>query len=142
MNFLNTYVAGTVLPQIELELIPGYYSSAYFIITSKNVNGSENKAPSLIKAGGALQRFWLTLTQLGLSMQPSYSSLIFSLFVKYDIPFSKNKVMQEQAKRLSGTLEQFAPVSDVAYIGRIGYPQTTYMSSRSIRKPLSELLKV
>lgn len=138
--FLNTFFLGTVIPQIELDLIPGIFCGGHFIIEWKDAESA--KDPQIVLAAGqALQRFWLTLTQLGLSMQPEIGLLAFSYYGENKIPFTASQRMRNNSEKLAQHIDKIAPVNNIVFMGRVGTPRTTLVKSRSIRKNLPDLLK-
>ncbi len=138
VNFFNTYFAGTVLPRLELDLIPGIFCAGHFALIA-------NKPPTSItdylSAGRALQRFWLTATQLGLRLQPEMTPLIFSGYVRESIKFTCVEAVEKKARRLANELAALLGeecVERAVFMGRIGEGKPP--KARSIRKALSELL--
>lgn len=136
IRFLNTWLAGTLLPRIELDLLPGIFCAAHFAIVA-------DKQPQTIedhlKAGRALQRFWLTVTSLGLQLQPEMTPLIFSGYIRNGIHFTKARKVQAEASRLSLRFcELYGDPETIVFTGRVG--EATAPPARSIRKPLSSLM--
>jgi hypothetical protein len=88
VSFLYTYCLGTLLPRIELDFLPGFFYAAHFALVAK-------KAPFTVQdrliADRAIQRFWLTATQLGLQLQPEMTPLIFSGYVRQQLKFTQEK---------------------------------------------------
>ena len=138
VNMLNKWFAGTWLPRIQLDLLPGIACGAHFILLAK-------RAPETIEdylaAGRALQRFWLTATQLGLQMQPEMTPLIFAGYVKGKQPFSREPALWGEAVNLTEKLAGLigsAELGRAMFIGRIGAGKAA--TARSTRRPLSQLL--
>ncbi|MFA5984796.1 MAG: nitroreductase family protein [Methylococcaceae bacterium] len=138
INFLNTYLLGTLMPRIELNLLPAIFSSAHFLIFAPKKNDT---AEEQIESGRAVQKFWLTVTKLGLQLQPQMSTLILSQYARNNITFSKTARQIALAKTLS---ENFTAVisntelDQAVFFGRIGY--STFPTARSLRKELKLLL--
>lgn len=138
VNFFNTYLAGHLVPRVEMDLLPGIFCAAHFAILA-------SKAPETIDdyvaAGRAVQRFWLTATSLGLQLQPELTPLIFSRYVREDRTFSRlpgaMNMAAMLAKRLPGLL-QGNPVEQVVFLGRIGIG--TAADSRSLRLSVGRLI--
>ena len=137
VNFLNTYLAGTLLPRVQLDLIPGLACAAHFLILAE-------KAPQTIddyvQVGRAWQRFWLTATRLGLQSQPEITPLVFSSYVREDVAFSNNPRSLKLARRISSHLDEL--LSEVIHeraivMGRIGAGDAP--TARSVRLPLERL---
>lgn len=138
VDFFNTYLAGHLVPRIEMDLLPGLFCAAHFTILA-------NKAPETIDdyvaAGRAVQRFWLTATSLGLQLQPEMTPLIFSRYVRENRIFSQMPdamvTAAKLAEKLSGLLSP-DPVNRAIFLGRIGHgPDAT---SRSLRLPIDKLI--
>ncbi|WP_295991435.1 molybdopterin biosynthesis protein MoeY [Rugamonas sp.] len=137
MKTMNT-VLGTWAPRLQMDLIPGLACAAHYVIKA-------DRAPQTIDdyvaAGRAVQRFWLTLTGLGLLMQPEMTPLIFTSYLRQGIKFSVDPALERGARALEGEMaaliEQGAgyPV----YMGRLGAGPQPH--ARSLRKPLGQLLR-
>lgn len=142
MHFMNRFLGGTVTPRVELDLLPGLFCSAHFSITRKNTPAAGDETPSLVRAGQALQRFWLTATRIGLVMQPSLAPLCFAHYGKHKIAFTTDNAIHSKAEHLATRLSQACGIQDsdnLLFMGRIG-PISARVESRSIRRPLSSLL--
>jgi hypothetical protein len=137
-------IPGALLPSaMELELLPALFCGAHFIIARKNVPAPENYITAAIAEGRALMRFWLTLTRLGLTMQPSYSPIVFGHYGNHpdDLPPGEQHLVphcQHLAKKLAAVSGH--DPKQIVFMGRIGIPRTTAIASRSLRKPLEALL--
>lgn len=139
VNFFNTYLAGTVLPRIELDWLPGIFCAAHFVLIAE-------KAPETIDdyvdAGRAMQRFWLTATKLGLQLQPEMTPLIFSKYVREGIKFTEVEKVRAKAEKLAEEFEQLIGEQQsrrAVFIGRVG--EGPAIRSRSIRLSLNRLRK-
>lgn len=137
VEFFNRYLAGTLLPRIELDLIPGMACAAHFAILARQPAYSSD---DYIAAGRAMQRFWLTATSLGLWLQPEMTPLIFSRYIRESRTFTT----QQQKIRMAQTLAEQAErifegkLPHAVFMARIGLgPEPV---ARSIRKPLESLL--
>ncbi|WP_137937748.1 ThiF family adenylyltransferase [Chitinivorax sp. B] len=138
VQFLNRYLAGTWLPRLQLDLAPGIACGAHFIISASVI---PQTVDDYVEAGRALQRFWLTATQLGLQMQPEMTPLIFSWYVQQDRRFSTEDSLWPQAQRLRQRLADLIgeqSLQHAIFIGRIGAGQPA--TARSTRLPLSKLI--
>ncbi|MBB5017345.1 hypothetical protein HNQ59_000609 [Chitinivorax tropicus] len=138
VKFLNTYLAGTWLPRIQLDLIPGLACGAHFVLTAQQ---EPKTVDDYIEAGRALQRFWLTATQLGLQLQPEMTPLIFSWYVQQDKRFSTEASLWSQAQRLRQrfiTLISEQTLRQAVFVGRIGAGPVAI--ARSTRLPLAKLI--
>ncbi len=139
VEFFNTYLAGTLAPRIQMDLIPGIACSAHFVILAER---EPDSIDDYIDAGRAVQRFWLTLTKLGLFMQPELTPLIFATYARNRVPFTKSKQKEREADKIETKVNQLigADSSHAVFMGRIGAgPSPTV---RSERLPLKALLLV
>ena len=138
VQMLNRYFAGTWLPRIQLDLLPGIACGAHFIITAKQ---APRTVSDYVEVGRALQRFWLTATHLGLQLQPEMTPLIFAMYVRKGQPFSQTPAIWEQAQKLEQqALQLFGEetLKHAGFIGRIGHGASA--QARSTRLPLSRLI--
>jgi hypothetical protein len=136
--FFNRFLAGTLAPRIQMDFVPGLCCAAHFVIAADRPAQSTD---DYVAAGRAMQRFWLTLTGLGLVMQPEMTPLIFARYAREGLVFSKTQGMQELAQRLSLRLGALVGENEsrlAVFMGRIGAGAAA--ASRSIRRPLEELL--
>tara|TARA_B100001939_G_C16947375_1_gene620842 strand:+ start:5900 stop:7927 length:2028 start_codon:yes stop_codon:yes gene_type:complete len=151
MDFMNKYLGGTLLAQLQMDLLPGYFCGAHFLIYPETQENSEFSTEAAVasvedylKMGEKLQKFWLRATELGLVMQPSLAPLCFSYYAVEKIPFAEgDERLQDKAVRLHNKLMEISARSDgrlPVFAGRIGFPGKARKIPRSSRKPLSELL--
>ena len=136
--FLNRYLAGTVLPRLELDLWPGLACGAHFALLAPR---QPQDSDDYVAAGRAMQRFWLTAARLGLQLQPEMTPLIFHEYNRVGLRFSTLEAMHEQAAVIARGLRNLlgGEAADAAvFMGRIGAGQVA--RCRSMRRPLRELL--
>ncbi|WP_426101786.1 molybdopterin biosynthesis protein MoeY [Massilia sp. TSP1-1-2] len=128
---------GTAAPRLQMDFVPGIACAAHFVIKAKRKPGSID---DYVAAGRALQRFWLTVTELGLQMQPEMTPLIFSKYVREQTVFTKTASLHGLAARLERDTAAlvFTDVNFPVYMGRVGAGKAP--AARSERKPLSELM--
>jgi nitroreductase len=128
---------GTAAPRLQMDLVPGIACAAHFVIKARR---EPRTIDDYVAAGRALQRFWLTVTELGLQMQPEMTPLIFSKYVREKIKFTDTAGLHALAARLERDTaalvfnDRHFPV----YMGRVGAGKAP--TARSERKPLSELM--
>lgn len=139
VDFFNTFLAGHLIPRIEMDLLPGLFCGAHFALVAQT---APQTIEDYVTAGRAIQRFWLTTTHLGLQLQPEMTPLIFSRYIRENrvfsrLPHATNKAAA-LADRLSGFMQK-TPLENVVFLGRIG--KGTVPVSRSLRYPLKRLLK-
>jgi hypothetical protein len=138
VEFFNTYLAGTLAPRIQMDFIPGLACAAHFVIKAKS---GPSSIDDYVSAGRAVQRFWLTLSQLGLHMQPEMTPLIFSSYISRGVTFSKVEERHEEARRLQGQVEQVVGADHLqaVFMGRVGAGSAPI--ARSVRLPLTRLMQ-
>lgn len=138
VRFFNKYLAGTLAPRIQLDLIPGLACAAHFIIVAKHPPQSID---DYVNAGRSVQRFWLTATRLGLQLQPEMTPLIFSSYVAHDLRFSSAPEMWKLAGEVSDRFQQLCDwqrQGHPVFMGRIGAGERA--RARSLRLPLGRLM--
>lgn len=131
---------GTFAAALQLDLAPGAASAAFFVLEMPD--WADASTEDLLRAGMAIQRFWLTATQLGLSMQPALATNIFADHGERRTKFTEQPELLEKAEQLALKFNATLSVSpsQCAFMGRIGQTLGTRPQSRSIRRPLSELM--
>ena len=137
-NFLNRFAAGTVLPRLLMDFVPGLLCSAHFAL----IGSSEPQSTAdRVAAGRAVQRFWLTATKLNLQMQPAYTPLVFARYAREERRFTRveeaNATAREVARRLDGLLGS-RESARALFLGRIGPARA--VKGRSLRLPLERLI--
>jgi nitroreductase len=136
MSLVNRLL-GTWAPRLQMDFVPGIACAAHFVLKARQAPAGID---DYIEAGRALQRFWLTLTSLGLYMQPEMTPLIFSKYVREQRRFTGADKLHGLAARLEREARElvFTDALHPVYMGRIGAgPAPT---ARSERLPLEQLL--
>ena len=136
--FFNTFLAGTLAPRIQMDLIPGLACAAHFVILAK---GRPVSIDDYVDAGRAMQRFWLTATELGLQLQPELTPLIFARYVRENTTFSKTEGMRARACALALQLADLVGQDGserAVFMGRIGAGPAA--PARSTRRSLKDLI--
>jgi len=144
-EFLGRLPGGTFASQWEMEVLPGMFCAAHFLLLRRNPPAAADRDSATIRAGQALQRFWLTATSLGLAMHPSLATLCFAYYGRMGVSFAADASALPQARRVAARFSRLCALHDakpdeVFFMGRIGTPQTLPLHSRSIRRPLAELM--
>ncbi|MYM31650.1 molybdopterin biosynthesis protein MoeY [Duganella sp. CY15W] len=140
VQFFNTWLAGTLAPRVQMDLIPSLACAAHFVLVADQ---PPQRIDDYLAAGRAMQRFWLTATAQGLQLQPELTPLIFSRYVRERRKFSETPGMLTRAAELSRHGEALVGQQDWAtavFMGRIGAGEPAI--SRSLRRPLRDLLVV
>lgn len=138
IEFLNTYLGGTFAPRIQLDFIPGLACAAHFLIVAGTRPANVD---DYVAAGGAMQRFWLTATRLGLHLQPEMTPLIFSMYAREGRRFSVRPESLALAHQVRARLEVLVGANDLdagVFMGRIGAGPAAV--SRSTRLDLDRLI--
>lgn len=137
VRFFNTYLAGTYLPRLQLDFLPGVACAAHFALLAPRPPQHPNE---FILAGRAVQRFWLTATHLGLQLQPEMTPLIFSWYHDTGSRFSHETEVQAALhpvrNRLGSVMGEEVPSHGI-FMGRVGFGPP--IRSRSLRLPLPRL---
>ncbi|HEX3484006.1 MAG TPA: nitroreductase family protein [Micropepsaceae bacterium] len=139
---LMNRIFGTMAPQMQLDLHPGFRCGAHFTIRHRNKPAPGDERVALLRAGQAIQRFWLTATQMSLAMQPALAALCFATYAAYgglpsDIPPAITRKVQNLADKLRES-EGFDPAITV-FRGRIGWPAPAAVKARSTRRDTTDL---
>jgi hypothetical protein len=137
VSFLNTYLAGTLLPRIELDLLPGICCAAHFALVARQ---EPKNMQDYLNAGRAVQRFWLTSAKLGLQMQPEMTPLIFSGYIQNKVAFTKTQKVIDYASDLSVLFKRLIgkdSFDKLVFLGRIGYGNPA--KARSLRLSVKDL---
>lgn len=137
VDFFNRYLAGTLIPRLELDFLPSLACAGHMVMLAKR---APQGIDDFVAAGHAVQRVWLTATADGLWQQPEMTPLIFARYARTGQGFTAmpDGMARAQAlvERLDGLLG--ADASHAVWMGRLGAgPAPT---ARSTRLPLSTLI--
>lgn len=138
VEFFNTFLAGTLLPRIQMDLFPALACAAHVVLVA---DASLDSIDDYIAGGRAMQRFWLSATRLGLQMQPEMTPLIFARYVRERRVFSGTHGMHARAANLAAryaALIGLEVAERAVFMARIGAGAAA--TARSTRRPLSELI--
>lgn len=134
---LNRWAAGTVLPRLEMDLLPGLACAAHLaVVAPRTPEGLEDH----LAVGRAVQRVWLRATMLGLQFQPEHTPLCFAGYVRSGRRFTADPQVWKAATACTGRLDAIAGPDAVrfGFLARIGHGRTP--DSRSTRLGLGQLL--
>jgi hypothetical protein len=141
VDLMNRFGGGTLLARLEMDLIPGLFCAAHFAIRAKFGNPG-TAVERACRLGEAAQRFWLTATQLGLSVQPTLATICFARRSSEVALFTQHKSARAQAKWLLSQPE-LGDIDDcIQFRGRIGIPRSLKVTSRSVRMQPDELTEI
>jgi hypothetical protein len=138
--FFNRYLLGTVAPRIQLDFLPAIYCAAHLLVKPRR---SPTQLADWVELGMAVQRIWLTATQLGLHLQPEMTPVIFRWYARAGRRFSAQPELFQQAVNFAVDFERATdakPAEDFGFFARVGTCQVP--KSRSIRQELLDLMKV
>jgi hypothetical protein len=137
VRFVNRFLAGTLMPRIQLDFIPALACAAHVALLAPR---PPQTIDDFVAAGAAVQRFWLTATKVGLLHQPEMTPLIFSGYAREGRVFSSAPGAQAAAARMAAGLERLIGTDRLAravWMGRIGAGAPA--TSRSLRLSLEQL---
>jgi len=136
-RILSVYLGGTLLPRLQLDLLPGLGCAAHVMLLAP-------QAPSglhdNLRAGAAVQRLWLQTTMLGLQHQPEMTPVIFAGYHRSALSFSSEKHAIAAAAAIDARMQAMAaphPLERVVWLGRVGEAKPP--SARSIRRSSADL---
>ena len=138
VHFLNRFLAGTWAPRLQWDLLPGIACAAHFLMVARQ---TPTTMDDYIAAGRAMQRLWLTVTQLGLCMQPEITPLVFSRYARERRDFSRESFAMPSAQKIHRAMQELMGAENcdqAVFMGRIGHGPAAV--ARSLRRPLEELL--
>ena len=135
--FFNRFLGGTLIPRIQLDILPALFCSAHFLLLAPI---PPRELDDYVAGGRALARFWLGCASLGLQFQPEMTPLIFRSYVKDGIPFSQSPRAGKLANRIARHLEGMVgnSIDRAVFVGRVG--RSSPSCARSLRRPMDELL--
>lgn len=137
IDFLNTWLGGTIAPRLMMDWLPAVACAAHVAIIAKQPPTSID---DYVAGGRAVQRFWLNATRLGLQHQPAVTPLVFARYAREERNFTETPSLVGQAQKMATLLDGLlgGKVLPAIWLGRIG--EGSPAASRSVRRPLSELL--
>jgi len=139
VQFLNRWLAGTLLPRLQMDLLPGLGCAAHFLLVAEP---RPEDLAGYLAAGRTVQRMWLACAANDIQFQPELTPIIFAEYARKGIRFTSDASALRKAERLRGDLSALAGEANVTkavFAGRVGYGAAP--SARSVRLPLPKLLK-
>ena len=139
---ISNKLGSPTFASLQMDVLPGIFSAAYFaFVIRERAKDPDGRAVQLLKGGQSVQRFWLRATGLGLAMQPCLAPLAFAHYGRTGEDFTTHVPSLKAAARLSRRLDQTVGAGgEPVFLGRIGWSRSV-PASRSIRRPLTELLE-
>ncbi len=137
----GNYLGAPAFAGLQMDVLPGIFSAAYFAFRMPQPATGDARVSQLLRAGQAVQRFWLTATNLGLSMQPCQAVLAFSHYGAAGEAFTVNGRQRTRAARLAREAAQvLTRPEELVFLARVGFPRSRQMS-RSTRKLLDGMIE-
>ena len=136
VRFFNTFLAGTVSPRVQLDLVPSIACAAHFALLA-------DRAPETlmdyVEAGRRMQSFWLTADHLGLQLQPEMTPLVFARYLREGRRFTVQEEIVNSAFLLSARLDRLLGqgLERTVFLARIGAGPRA--QSRSVRLSVKRL---
>lgn len=137
VEFFNTWLAGTLMPRLQLDLIPGLACAAH---CGLGATAAPVSVDDYVAAGRAMQRFWLEAARLGLLLQPEMTPVIFGRYHRERITFTSSASARALAARVASGFEALLGeecAKRMVFFARIGVGEAP--RARSTRMPLSRL---
>jgi len=127
---------------LQMDFLPGIFSAAYFAFRYRQRSTDPmERINQLLRAGQAVQRFWLTASKRGLALQPCLATLAFAHYGRSGEPFTVSAPERRKAAGLARRVDRdLRDPQSLFFLGRIGYP-TAKLESRSLRLPLAQLIQ-
>ncbi|MEK8053322.1 molybdopterin biosynthesis protein MoeY [Ideonella sp. DXS22W] len=138
VHFLNQWLAGTVMPRLQMDFIPSLRCAAHVALVAAS---PLSNVDDYVAAGRAVQRFWLTATSLNLQHQPELTPLIFCRYVHEEREFTREPFLRQLGAKLAQLTDASLelPSARVAWLGRLG--AGTPASARSVRRAVSQMVQ-
>lgn len=139
VRFMNRWFAGTLLPRLQMDLLPGLRCAAHFLLVA---DSKPDHLADYVAAGRAVQRLWLACAANGIQFQPEQTPMIFSDYRRKGLRFTAQDAALAEADRLRADLTALvneAALMKTVFAGRVGYG--TAPVARSVRLPLGQLVR-
>ena len=139
LDFLNTWLGGTIAPRLAMDCIPALACAGHIAMAARKPLASVD---DYVAAGRAVQRLWLTATQLGLQHQPAITPLVFARYIRDGRRFTARPAVATQALKMASALDELlsGETASTVWLGRLGAGNPA--SARSERLALGELICV
>ncbi|MCG8505902.1 MAG: ThiF family adenylyltransferase [Sphingomonadales bacterium] len=140
-KLLNRYLGGAWFASLQLDYRTGMACAAHFAVTWPEPPDTSRSPGDWIAAGRAMQRFWLEAERIGLVLQPSFAPSCFAQLAGSGEVFSSAGWASKQAAAIAERFQETVGAGEtaVAFLGRIGFPKSAPVPSRSRRRPLRDL---
>ncbi|MFA9460946.1 ThiF family adenylyltransferase [Thiohalorhabdus sp. Cl-TMA] len=145
MRWMSRLPGSTLIPRLEMDLIPGLFTGAHFLVLRRHSSGNGRaETEQLLRLGADLQRLWLTATRSGLVLHPNLAPLCFAHYGRHGTVFTEDSRAPARARALADRVQALAPDRDpdsVVFLGRIGWPRRRTAPGRSVRHAWWELVR-
>jgi molybdopterin/thiamine biosynthesis adenylyltransferase/nitroreductase len=126
---------------LETAIVPGLAAAVHFTLVKRDSAPTGDEMT--LRAGAALQRFWLTATRLDLALQPNIGALALAHnAVKGLAPLDGDPEVARAGARIGDLFSNAAglPVERIVAVGRIGEPPSPQPGTRAMRMPSAALM--
>ncbi len=137
VEFFNNWLAGTIMPRVQLDLIPSLACAAHIGLAAKTV---PKTLDDYVAAGRAMQRFWLEVARLGLWLQPEMTPVIFGRYHREHRVFTSDASAKVLGAAVASEFTNYLGEERsgrVVFFARLGTGNAP--QARSTRIPLSRL---
>lgn len=120
VDILNRWAAGTVLPRVQMDLLPTLGCSALVAIVRDEAPRTDTEQ---LASGRQVQRLWLGATALGLQHQPAVTPLVFARYVRDGIDFTHDGSIRQRTEamvRRAPAMLDGLPLERTVWLGRLG----------------------
>lgn len=139
MKFFNEKLGGAFFASIELDFLPGKNSAGYLaLFAPQSIDTATNE--ELIQYGMQLQRTWLMLTKMNISLQPCFMPIILSYYHRHQINLSDSAKVNTKIGRIAKEFAELGLNDKTIFLARIGYPKAAKEEARSTRLALDQLI--
>jgi len=137
VRFMNRWFAGTLLPRLQMDLLPGLRCAAHLLLVAER---RPNAVADYLAAGRAVQRLWLACAANGIQFQPEQTPVIFARYARTGVRFASDPSALQEAEQVRADLAAVIAGEDsrhLVFAGRVGYGPSP--RARSLRLPLMRL---
>jgi hypothetical protein len=138
VQFFNRYLLGTVVPRIQLDLLPAMFCAAHVLVRPRKPPAT---LADWVQLGVAMQRIWLTATHHGLHLQPQMTPVIFRWYARTLRRFSAQPAFFGRSLSVSDQFERIAkatPTDPFGFFCRVG--MSSAPQGRSTRLDVADLM--
>lgn len=139
-------LGGAFYAALEMDVLPGLACSAHFSLEKSEEAGPLARGDDLTQDllhGAAIQRLWLACASEGLAFQPACAPLCFYHYGDEKVPFTQSTGLLGAAERFAARFTNvYGEASgQIFFRGRIGWAPRKGGQARSLRRPLSDIIR-